>query len=87
MAGLHTSSLQLLYLHDEELLLILHKTENSKVSVDWIDYRMQKLTVNCSSSLSLWKPFKNTSSFSLFLLNIASICGGFFGFATKTCNG
>ena len=38
-------------------------------------------------SLSLWKPFKNTKSLSLFRRSIVSICGGFFGFATNTCRG
>ena len=37
-------------------------------------------------SLSLWKSFKNLSNLSLFLRRMLSICGGFFGLATNTCD-
>lgn len=39
---------------------------------------------NNAPSLSLWKPFRNTSNLSLLRRKIASICTGFFGLATKT---
>jgi hypothetical protein len=46
--------------------------------------KLKTHTVNCSSSLSLWKPFKNVKSLSLFRRRMFSIWGGFFGFATNT---
>ena len=38
----------------------------------------------CVPSLSLWKFLRKARSLSLFLLKMASICGGFLGFATNT---
>ena len=42
--------------------------------------------MNWSSSLSLWKLFKNATSFSLFLDNMWRIGPGLFGLATNTLN-